>query len=175
MTGESEFVFSHALAREVAYSQPPRSARAHKHAALAAWLERKAGGRREERADIMAYHYAIAFDSATAAGEVSCCLFLQRRDSVRVRQATHGVWTLRSAFVSTRVSGSAYGEGPPFASCSASHARSASSAASCTVLVPRLTIVPQLGHLIVRSRLAWCTDVVISSQHDGQLISTSAS
>ena len=70
MTGEREFIFNHALAREVAYSQLPRSARAHKHAALAAWLERKAGGRREERADIMAHHYATAFDLATAAGEV---------------------------------------------------------------------------------------------------------
>jgi class 3 adenylate cyclase/tetratricopeptide (TPR) repeat protein len=69
MAGETEFVFSHALAREVAYAQLPRAARAHKHAALAGWLERKAGGRREERVDIVAHHYATAFDLATAAGD----------------------------------------------------------------------------------------------------------
>jgi len=69
MAGERQFVFNHALAREVAYAQLPRAARAHKHAALAGWLEHKSGGRSDDRADIIAHHYATAFDLATAVGD----------------------------------------------------------------------------------------------------------
>ena len=42
--------------------------RARKHAAVAGWIEQKAGERREELAEILAHHYATAFDLATAAG-----------------------------------------------------------------------------------------------------------
>ena len=43
MAGEREFAFGHALVREVAYGQLPRVTRAKKHAAIAGWIEAKAG------------------------------------------------------------------------------------------------------------------------------------
>ncbi len=69
MAGEREYAFGHALAREVAYGQLPRLERAKKHAAVAGWIEKKAGDRGEELAEILAHHYATALDLARAAGE----------------------------------------------------------------------------------------------------------
>jgi len=69
MAGEREYAFGHALAREVGYAQLPRLARAKKHAAVAGWIEGKAGGRAEDLAEILAHHYATAVDLARAAGE----------------------------------------------------------------------------------------------------------
>ncbi len=69
MAGESELTFWHALARDVAYQQLPRAARARKHAAAAAWLERVAGERAEELAEIIAHHYVSAHELAVAAGD----------------------------------------------------------------------------------------------------------
>jgi class 3 adenylate cyclase/tetratricopeptide (TPR) repeat protein len=59
LEGEREFVFKHALTREVAYGSLTRHERAHLHADFAAWLERR-GGRREEDAAVLALHYAEA-------------------------------------------------------------------------------------------------------------------
>ena len=69
MAGESEHTFWHSLARDVAYQQLPRGARARKHAAAAAWLERAGGERNEELAKIIAYHFVAAYDLAVAAGD----------------------------------------------------------------------------------------------------------
>ena len=69
MGGEREFAFVHALAREVAYRQLPRVARARRHDAVARWIEAKAGGRPEDLADVLAHHYATALGLARAAGE----------------------------------------------------------------------------------------------------------
>jgi tetratricopeptide (TPR) repeat protein len=69
MAGESEYSFSHSLAREVAYGQLPRLERAKKHAAVAGWIEKKESDRSEEFAEILAHHYATAIDLARAAGE----------------------------------------------------------------------------------------------------------
>jgi tetratricopeptide (TPR) repeat protein len=46
-----------------------RGARGRPHVAAAAWLESKAPGRVEDHADVLAYHYATAFDLAQAAGQ----------------------------------------------------------------------------------------------------------
>jgi class 3 adenylate cyclase/tetratricopeptide (TPR) repeat protein len=69
MAGESEFAFAHALARDVAYTELPRGARARKHAAAATWIEAKAGERAEDLAEVLAHHYAAALDFARAAGD----------------------------------------------------------------------------------------------------------
>ena len=59
MAGEREFVFKHALTRDVAYDSLPRARRARLHAALAEWLERLGEGR-DEDAPLLAHHYAEA-------------------------------------------------------------------------------------------------------------------
>ena len=69
MEGENEFAFRHGLARDVAYQQLPRAARARKHAAVAAWIEGKAGERAEDLAEVLTHHYATALDLARAAGD----------------------------------------------------------------------------------------------------------
>jgi class 3 adenylate cyclase/tetratricopeptide (TPR) repeat protein len=60
--GEREFTFWHALVRDVAYGQITRAARAAKHVAAARWIERLAGDRVEDHAEILASHYVTALD-----------------------------------------------------------------------------------------------------------------
>ena len=69
MEGEAEYLFWHALARDVAYAQLPRRARLEKHVAAADWLEEAAGERVDEFADILAHHYVTALDLARAVGD----------------------------------------------------------------------------------------------------------
>jgi class 3 adenylate cyclase/tetratricopeptide (TPR) repeat protein len=69
MEGEAEYAFWHALVRDVAYAQIPRAERARRHEAVAAWIEDKAGGRVEDLAELLAYHYTAALELAEAAGE----------------------------------------------------------------------------------------------------------
>ena len=68
MEGEQEYGFWHALVRDVCYAQIPRSFRAARHRAAAAWIERKAGERAEDLADVLAHHYLEALDLAHAVG-----------------------------------------------------------------------------------------------------------
>ena len=68
MVGEPEYLFWHALARDVAYGQLPRRVRARKHEAAALWIERQTGGRRGEFADVLAHHYVTALELARASG-----------------------------------------------------------------------------------------------------------
>ncbi|MDH4102994.1 MAG: AAA family ATPase [Thermoleophilia bacterium] len=65
--GEDEFAFWHALVRDVAYQQIPRSPRAEKHLAAAGWVERTAGERVVDHAEILVYHYGEAVDLTQAA------------------------------------------------------------------------------------------------------------
>jgi hypothetical protein len=69
MEGESEYSFWHLLVRDVAYAQIPRAERARRHSAAASWIERKAGGRVEDLAEILAHHYLQALELAQAAGD----------------------------------------------------------------------------------------------------------
>jgi len=69
MEGEAEYGFWHVLVRDVCYAQIPRAARSARHRAAAAWIERKAGERVEDLADVLAYHYLQALDLARAAGD----------------------------------------------------------------------------------------------------------
>lgn len=64
--GEAEFTFWHVLLRDVAYEQIPVGERADKHRAVAEWLERVAGTRAEEAAEVLAHHYGRAFELASA-------------------------------------------------------------------------------------------------------------
>ena len=68
MQGQREYSFWHALVRDVCYQQIPRSARAGKHEAAAAWIEQEAGERTDDLADVLAYHYGSALDLHRAAG-----------------------------------------------------------------------------------------------------------
>ena len=67
--GEPEYLFWHGLTRDVAYGQLPRKLRARKHRAAALWIEGRARDRREELAEILAYHYVTALSLAEAAGD----------------------------------------------------------------------------------------------------------
>jgi class 3 adenylate cyclase/tetratricopeptide (TPR) repeat protein len=67
--GEDEYAFWHALLRDVAYQQIPRSPRAEKHVAAARWVEMTAEERLEDHAGILVHHYGQAFELARAAGE----------------------------------------------------------------------------------------------------------
>jgi class 3 adenylate cyclase len=55
--GDGELGIKHALTREVAYGSIPKARRGRLHAELAGWLERDAS---DERAPVLAYHYAQA-------------------------------------------------------------------------------------------------------------------
>ena len=66
--GESEYLFWHALARDVAYGELPRKVRARKHKAAADWLEAAAGGH-GEFAEVIAHHLVTALDLARATGD----------------------------------------------------------------------------------------------------------
>jgi tetratricopeptide (TPR) repeat protein len=69
MAGEAEYGFWHLLVRDVCYAQIPRGGRAARHRAAASWLERQAGERAEDLADVLAYHYLQALELARAAGQ----------------------------------------------------------------------------------------------------------
>jgi class 3 adenylate cyclase/tetratricopeptide (TPR) repeat protein len=67
--GEPEYLFTHALIREVAYGRIPRAQRARRHLAAGSWIERRSGERSEERAEILATHFATAAELGEAAHE----------------------------------------------------------------------------------------------------------
>ncbi len=66
---QAEFSFWHALVRGVAYAQIPRAARAAKHRAAAAWIERLGGDRVTDHAEVLAHHYGEALELTRAAGD----------------------------------------------------------------------------------------------------------
>jgi class 3 adenylate cyclase/tetratricopeptide (TPR) repeat protein len=70
MPGETEFAFSHALIRDVAYAQIPRAARSRRHRKAAAWIEATASDRLEDLSEVLAHHYTSALDLARAAGRI---------------------------------------------------------------------------------------------------------
>jgi len=60
IAGQIEFMFKHALVRDVAYSSLPKVRRARAHAEHGAWIERLAGDRIDELAELLAHHYGTA-------------------------------------------------------------------------------------------------------------------
>jgi tetratricopeptide (TPR) repeat protein len=71
VSDQTEYSFWHLLVRDVAYSQIPRAERARKHVAAAEWVERMAGERVTDHAELLAYHYEQALELAKAAGDAS--------------------------------------------------------------------------------------------------------
>jgi predicted ATPase len=67
MAGQTEYSFAHALIRDVCYEQIPRADRAQRHRRAAAWIERMAGERAADHAEIIAAHYTTALELAQAA------------------------------------------------------------------------------------------------------------
>lgn len=91
LVGEREFVFKHALTREVAYGSLTRRDRARLHGDLGTWLERR-GGSRDEDAGRLALHYAEAVrpeDSDLAWGDEP-----DRYEELRAKAVT---WLRRAA------------------------------------------------------------------------------
>jgi len=66
--GQQEFTFWHAIVQQVSYGQIPRAARVTKHKAMAQWLERLAGDRISDVAEVIAHHYREAVRLAEASG-----------------------------------------------------------------------------------------------------------
>jgi tetratricopeptide (TPR) repeat protein len=64
LEGESEYLFWHALTRDVAYGELPRRVRVDKHIGAADWLEGRAADRVDEFAGVLAHHYLTAHDLA---------------------------------------------------------------------------------------------------------------
>jgi class 3 adenylate cyclase/tetratricopeptide (TPR) repeat protein len=80
IAGQVEFMFKHALVRDVAYASLPKSRRARAHAEHGTWIEELAGERWDEFADLAAHHDAtavagedadLAWTEETAAREVT--------------------------------------------------------------------------------------------------------
>ena len=66
--GEQEYVFWHALVRDVAYGQIPRAERVERHVAAARWIETATGARAADHAEILAHHYLTALELAEVTG-----------------------------------------------------------------------------------------------------------
>jgi len=60
IAGQTEYIFKHALVRDVAYASLPKARRARAHADVAAWIEQLAGARIDEFAELVAHHYQTA-------------------------------------------------------------------------------------------------------------------
>ena len=98
VAGESEYVFRHALVRDVAYEQIPRAARADKHLAAAGWIESL--GRVENNAEMLAHHYLRALELGRAVdGRISDLVGPARRALI---EAGDRAMSLNSFGVSAR-------------------------------------------------------------------------
>ena len=60
MAGQPEYIFKHALVRDVAYESIPRRERAAAHLRVAEWIEEAIGERRIEVVELLAHHYTEA-------------------------------------------------------------------------------------------------------------------
>ena len=69
VAGATQHAFVHALVRDAAYGQLPRSARARLHLGAAEWIESLPEDRAEDRAETLAHHYLTAIELRRAAGE----------------------------------------------------------------------------------------------------------
>jgi class 3 adenylate cyclase/tetratricopeptide (TPR) repeat protein len=83
VAGERQYAFRHVLVRDVAYGQLPRAQRADKHRRAAEWLEALSSDRAEDRAELLAHHYAAALRFAKASGQVTAALTERARLALR--------------------------------------------------------------------------------------------
>ncbi len=80
MAGQPEFIFKHALVRDVAYESIPKRDRAMAHLQVARWIEETVGERRLEVVELLAHHYTAA-QRASSWGHVEP----DRREEIRSR------------------------------------------------------------------------------------------
>ena len=80
IAGEAEYIFKHALVRDVAYESIPRRDRAAAHLRVAEWIEDVIGERRIEVVELLAHHYTEA-ERAAAWAKVEPI----RREEIRAR------------------------------------------------------------------------------------------
>jgi class 3 adenylate cyclase/tetratricopeptide (TPR) repeat protein len=80
MRGLQEFIFKHALVRDVAYESIPRRDRAMAHLEIVRWIEDAIGDRRLEVVELLAHHYTAA-QRAAAWGRVEP----DRQEEIRAR------------------------------------------------------------------------------------------
>jgi tetratricopeptide (TPR) repeat protein len=83
IAGERQYAFRHVLVRDVAYSQLPRAARADRHRRAAEWLQTLSPDRAEDRAELLAHHYASALEFARATGQDTTTLVERTRLALR--------------------------------------------------------------------------------------------
>ena len=83
VANESEYAFRHVLVRDVAYAQIPRAGRADKHRLTAEWIESLGAGRAEDRAEMLAHHFAAALEFARASGQATSELETRARIAFR--------------------------------------------------------------------------------------------
>jgi tetratricopeptide (TPR) repeat protein len=81
IAGETQYAFLHALVRDVAYGQMPRSERVEKHRRAAEWLSSLARDRTEDLAEMLAQHYHEALSLARAAGLDTTALHAPAREA----------------------------------------------------------------------------------------------
>ena len=65
--GDEQYIFKHALIREVAYGRLPRRTRGQLHAVVAAYMEKALGAKREDMASFLAHQWDEAGDAQAAA------------------------------------------------------------------------------------------------------------
>ncbi len=81
IAGETEFVFRHALVRDVAYAQIPRASRSTMHRRAAEWIELL--GRPEDKVELLAHHYLAALELAAASHQSTDDFVDRARDAFR--------------------------------------------------------------------------------------------
>jgi tetratricopeptide (TPR) repeat protein len=80
LAGQPEYIFKHVLTRDVAYESLPKKERPRAHTTVGRWLERTAGDRAVEFAEVLAYHYGTAASRERDTGGVDPEL---RRSAIR--------------------------------------------------------------------------------------------
>ena len=80
MRGQAEYIFKHALVRDVAYESIPKRDRAMAHLEIVRWIEEAIGERRLEVVELLAHHYTAA-QHAAAWGRVEP----DRQEEIRAR------------------------------------------------------------------------------------------
>jgi tetratricopeptide (TPR) repeat protein len=112
VSGEDEYVFRHALVRDVAYEQIPRADRVDKHRMAADWIESL--GRPDDHAEMVAHHYASALEYASAAGAAMSTFSERARDALwRAGDRSFALHALEQAALFYQRALELYEEPPP--------------------------------------------------------------
>jgi tetratricopeptide (TPR) repeat protein len=93
--GARQYVFLHALVREAAYGQIPRTGRADRHRRVADWIEALPSDRAEDRAETLAHHLEAGIEFGVAAGQDVGDL--RPRAVAALREAGDRAWVLGAA------------------------------------------------------------------------------